>query len=213
MGNTTAVHAESDAPSAQTTVLFTDIIGSTELASTLGDRAWRDLLDRHEELLREHVAEAGGRVVDMIGDGSLSLFDGPARAISCAHDFAEAAQRLDTGVRAGLQTSARSSTTTSLGSRSILERVSVLSPAVVRCSSHGPSQISSSAPVLFSSRGAHELKGVPGSWELFALASGQTPTVPVVPERPRMRPSDRAVLATARRAPALLRLAGRVVRS
>jgi Adenylate and Guanylate cyclase catalytic domain len=87
-----------------TTVLFTDIVGSAELASTIGDRAWRNLLDRHEELLREHVADAGGRVVKMIGDGSLSLFDGPARAIRCAHDFAAAAQALNIGVRAGLHT-------------------------------------------------------------------------------------------------------------
>jgi hypothetical protein len=65
----------------------------------------------------------------------------------------------------------------------------------------------------FDSRGIHELKGVPGAWELFALASGGAPTVPVVPEEPHVRATDRVVLATARRAPALLRLTGRIGRS
>jgi class 3 adenylate cyclase len=69
------------------TMLFTDIVGSTECASATGDHGWRDLLDRHGSLLREHVADAGGRVVKMIGQGSLSIFDGPARAIGCATEF------------------------------------------------------------------------------------------------------------------------------
>jgi class 3 adenylate cyclase len=86
------------------TVLFTDIVGSTERASTIGDHRWRDLLERHASLLRELVTEAGGRVVKMLGDGSLSVFDGPARAIGCASEFVEAARALDLDVRAGLHT-------------------------------------------------------------------------------------------------------------
>jgi class 3 adenylate cyclase len=101
------------------TVLFTDLVGSTERASSMGDHAWRDLLGRHESLLHQHVADAGGRVVKMIGDGSLSVFDGPARAIGCASEFAEGgasagARRAGRGCTAA---SARCSTRTSPASR------------------------------------------------------------------------------------------------
>ena len=197
------------------TVLFTDIVGSTELASGIGDRAWRNLLDRHEELLREHVADAGGRVLKMIGDGSFSLFDGTARAISCAHDFAEAVQSLNIGVRTGLHTGECEivdDDATGLAVH-IGARVGALaSPGEVLVSRTVKDLVVGSG-LEFNSRGTHTLKGVPGNWELFALASGGTPTVAVVPEQPQVRASDRVVLATARRAPALLRLAGRVSRS
>ena len=197
------------------TVLFTDIVGSTELASTIGDHAWRNLLDRHQQLLRAHVAHSGGRVVKMIGDGSFSLFDGPARAIGCAHDFAEAVQGLDIAVRAGLHTGEYEivdDDATGLAVH-IGARVSALAGPGEVLVSRTVKDLVVGSGLEFSPRGTHELKGVPGNWELFALASGATPTVPVEPEPPRMRASDRVVLATARRAPALLRFAGRVSRS
>ena len=198
-----------------TTVLFTDIVGSTELASRMGDRAWRNLLDGHEQVLREHVADAGGRVVKMMGDGSLSVFDGPARAIGCAQDFAEAAQPLNIDVRAGMHTGE-----CEIGGEDVTGLAVHIGARVVALAGAGEVLVSRTVKDLvvgsglqFNSRGIHELKGVPGSWELFALAHDQTPTVPVVPEQPQVRASDRVVLATARRAPSLLRLAGRLARS
>jgi class 3 adenylate cyclase/pimeloyl-ACP methyl ester carboxylesterase len=198
-----------------TTVLFTDIVGSTELASTIGDHAWRGLLDRHEELLRERVAGAGGRVVKMIGDGSLSLFDGPARAIGCAHDFAEAARALEIDVRAGLHTGECEIVDDDVAGLAVHigARIGALAGAGDVLVSRTVKDLVVGSGLEFNSRGTHELKGVPGSWELFALAYGRTRTVPVVPEQPHVRASDRAVLAAARRAPALLRLAGRFARS
>jgi class 3 adenylate cyclase/pimeloyl-ACP methyl ester carboxylesterase len=196
------------------TVLFTDIVGSTERASSIGDDAWRDLLEQHESLLREHVADASGRVVKMIGDGSLSVFDGPARAIRCATEFIAAARELNLQVRAGLHT----------GECEILEEdvagVAVHIAARV-CALAGADEVLLSRTVKdlvvgsgleFKPCGSHELKGVPGSWELFALADGRTPTVPVAPEQAPVRPSDRIILAAARRAPGLLRFAGRFSR-
>ena len=198
-----------------TTVLFTDIVGSTALASTIGDRAWRDLLDRHEELLREHVAGAGCRVVKMIGDGSLSLFDGPARAISCAHDFAEAARGLDIEVRAGLHTGECEIVDDDVTGLAVHigARVGALAGAGEVLVSRTVKDLVVGSGLEFNPRGTHELKGVPGSWELFALEYGGMPTVPVVPEQPRTHASDRIVLAAARRAAGLLRLAGRFART
>ena len=77
------------------TVLFTDIVGSTEQATLLGDARWRELLVAHERMLRREVEGVGGRLVKLIGDGSLSTFDGPARAIRCAERICAAAGELD----------------------------------------------------------------------------------------------------------------------
>lgn len=197
------------------TVLFTDIVGSTERASRMGDRAWRDVLDRHESLLREHVTNAGGRVVQMIGDGSLSVFDGPARAIGCAHDFAEAARTLDLDVRAGLHTGECESAKDDLTGLAVHigARVAALAGAGEVLVSRTVKDLVVGSGLEFASRGTHQLKGVPGSWELFALSDGRTPTVSIPSEQPPVRTSDRIVLAAARRAPGLLRMAGRLARN
>ena len=86
------------------TVLFTDIVGSTEQAALLGDARWREVLGSHERMLRREVERVGGRLVKLIGDGSLSTFDGPARAIRCAERICTAAGDLDLRIRAGLHT-------------------------------------------------------------------------------------------------------------
>ena len=196
------------------TVLFTDIVGSTERASVIGDQDWRNLLARHEALLREHVADAGGRVVKMIGDGSLSVFDGPARAIVCAYDFAKAARALDLDVRAGLHTGECEVVGDDVAGLAIHigARVGAFASAGEVLVSRTVKDLVVGSGLEFNSRGIHELKGVPGRWEVFALADAGTPTVPVPPEQPPVRRSDRIVLAAARRAPGLLRMAGRVAR-
>jgi class 3 adenylate cyclase len=197
------------------TVLFTDLVGSTERASSMGDHAWRDLLERHESLLHQHVADAGGRVVKMIGDGSLSVFDGPARAIGCASEFAEAARRLNLDVRAGLHSGECELLDEDIAGIAVHigARVSALAGAGEVFVSRTVKDLVVGSGLEFAPRGTHELKGVPGSWELFALADARSPTVPVAAEQPSVRSSDRIVLAAARRAPGLLRLAGRFARS
>ncbi len=197
------------------TVLFTDIVGSTQRANALGDHAWRELLDRHESMLREHIADAGGRVIKMIGDGSLSIFDGPGRAIRCAADFAAATRALDLEVRAGLHTGECEILDEDIAGLAvhIAARVSALAAPGEVLVSRTVRDLVVGSGLRFDRRGTHELKGVPDSWELFTLADGQTPTLAVTPERPLTRPSDRIVLAAARRAPSLLRVAGRFART
>lgn len=197
------------------TVMFTDIVGSTERASVIGDEDWRGLLGRHEALLREHVTNAGGRVVKMIGDGSLSVFDGPARAIVCACDFAKAARALDLDIRAGLHTGECEVMNDDVAGLAVHigARVSALAGAGEVLVSRTVKDLVVGSGLEFNSRGANELKGVPGSWEVFALADAGTPTVAVAPEQRPLRRSDRIVLAAARRAPGLLRMAGRAARS
>jgi class 3 adenylate cyclase len=196
------------------TVLFTDIVGSTELAGMIGDRRWRELLDRHESLLRERVTESGGRVVKMIGDGSLSVFDGPARAIACAHEFVDAARELDVEVRAGLHTGECERVEDDLAGLAVHigARVGALAGAGEVLVSRTVKDLVIGSGFAFDARGTHELKGVPGSWELFALSDARTPTVSIAPQQPEVRAADRIVLATARRAPGLLRVAGRFAR-
>ena len=197
------------------TVLFTDLVGSTERASKMGDHAWRDLLEHHEQLLREHVAAAGGRVVKMIGDGSLSVFDGPARAIGCASEFVEAAQALNLDLRAGLHAGECELLGDDVAGIAVHigARVSALASAGEILVSRTIRDLVVGSGLQFEPRGTHKLKGVPGNWELFALTDARSPTLPVVAEHPPARISDRVVLAAARRAPGLLRLAGRFVRS
>ena len=86
------------------TLLFTDIVGSTAKAAELGDRAWQDLLTKHDRLVRAQVARFRGREVDMAGDGIFATFDGPARAVRCASAIADALETLGLEVRAGVHT-------------------------------------------------------------------------------------------------------------
>lgn len=197
------------------TVLFTDIVRSTERASAMGDQSWRDLLGRHEALLREHVEVAGGRIVNMSGDGALSVLDGPARAVGCARAFGEAVQELGLEVRAGLHTGECEIMGEDLAGLAVHigARVSALAGPGEVLVSRTVKDLVVGSGLEFRPRGTHTLKGVPGEWDLFALDEGRPTTVSVVPESAQVRTSDRVVLGAARRAPALLRLAGRFVRN
>ena len=155
------------------TVLFTDIVGSTERASALGDRAWKELLQRHHVLVRQELARFRGQEVDTTGDGFLATFDGPARAVRCAQAIVEAVRAIGVEVRAGVHTG----------------EVELMGERVVGIAVHigarvaaiaAPSQVLVSSTVKdlvvgsgieFEDSGAHALKGVPGEWRLFALLS------------------------------------------
>jgi class 3 adenylate cyclase len=156
-----------------TTVLFTDIVGSTTLAARLGDRAWRETLQGHDRSVREEVARFRGRVVKAIGDGYLSTFDGPARAVDCAKAIARVAREAGLEIRAGLHTGECELMGEDVGGMAvhIASRVS---------STAGPGEVLVSSTVKdlvvgshlsFEDRGVHELKGVPGDWHLFAAGT------------------------------------------
>ena len=192
-------------------MMFTDIVGSTVRASELGDARWRVLLDRHDDLVRDHVEAAGGRVVKMTGDGSLSIFDGPARAIRCGGAIAGAVRELGVEARIGLHTGECEVVENDLSGIAvhIAERVSAAAGAGEVMVSRTVRDLVAGSGLDLRLRGEHELKGVPGKWELFALADSDNAPIQVAPEAPPTQAADRVVLATARRAPGLLRLIGR----
>ena len=151
------------------TVLFTDIVGSTEMASDMGDRRWRELLETHHGLVRDEVRRYGGAVIDTAGDGFLVTFDGPARAIRCALAIAQMVTRLGLRIRAGLHTGEVELMGASIGGIAVHigARVAALAgPSEVLVSSTVKDLVVGSG-LSFEEAGAHELKGVPGSWRLY----------------------------------------------
>jgi pimeloyl-ACP methyl ester carboxylesterase/class 3 adenylate cyclase len=167
----TGAHQAPDTDRVLATVLFTDIVGSTELASTLGDRAWRDLLEAHHARVRRELAIHRGIEVDTAGDGFMARFDGPARAIRCAQAVAAAVQSLGIEIRAGLHTGECEVTDAGLAGIAvhIAARVAAgAGPGEVRVSRTVKDLVAGSG-IRFSDLGAHSLKGVPGEWDLFRV--------------------------------------------
>ncbi|MEA2272270.1 MAG: hypothetical protein QOI98_978 [Solirubrobacteraceae bacterium] len=158
------------------TVLFTDIVGSTDLASRLGDRRWRHLLTEHDHLIRRELDRAGGRVVKSVGDGVLAMFDSPTDAVRAARSAIEAVRPLDLHLRAGLH----------IGEVELLEDGDIGGLAVhigARITDLAePEQVLVSGTVrdiLVGSGlelipdGTHRLRGVPGKWPVYALGDGR----------------------------------------
>ncbi len=155
------------------TVMFTDIVGSTERASDLGDRRWRELLDEHERLTRTELDRHQGYEVKTTGDGVLATFDGPARAIRCATAVAAATDGIGLPVRIGLHTGECERRNGDIGGIAVHIGARVMAEA-------GPGEVLVSrtvkdltvgSDIVFEERGACQLKGVPGEWELFAVTS------------------------------------------
>jgi class 3 adenylate cyclase/pimeloyl-ACP methyl ester carboxylesterase len=152
------------------TVLFTDIGGSTERAASLGDNDWRGLLDRHDEVLRVALERHGGAEVRTTGDGMLSTFDSPARAVRCALDMIEAAQATGLDIRAGVHTGEiehRGQDLVGIAVHIGARVAALASPGEVLVSGAVPPLVVGSG-LDFVDHGEHELKGVPGAWRLFA---------------------------------------------
>jgi class 3 adenylate cyclase len=155
------------------TVLFTDICGSTELASSFGDGVWRDLLERHDAMARRIVARFSGRVIKSTGDGLLATFTGPAQGISCAVELVGAAERLDVPVRAGLHTGEvelRGDDVAGIAVHNGSRVTARAGPGEVLVSRTVKDLVAGSG-LEFVDRGTHTLKGVPGEWQLYAVKS------------------------------------------
>ena len=155
------------------TVLFTDIVDSTRRAAEIGDRDWHALLDAHDAVVRAQLARFRGREVNTAGDGFLAMFDGPQRAIRCAMAIRDTVQALGIEVRAGLHTGECEVRGDDIGGIAVHigARMSALAgPNDVLVSSTLRDLVIGSG-LEFDERGAHELKGVPGEWHLFAVAS------------------------------------------
>jgi class 3 adenylate cyclase len=155
------------------TVLFTDIVGSTERAATLGDDRWRQLLDEHDRIVRTCLARHDGREVKTVGDGFLATFDGPARALRAARTIVDDVATLGLDVRAGLHTGEVDVIGDDVGGLAVHLAARVMATA-------GGGEIVTSGTVKdlvvgsglrFEDRGPRELRGVPGTWQLWRLAA------------------------------------------
>jgi class 3 adenylate cyclase len=153
------------------TVLFTDIVGSTERARELGDRRWRDLVERHHEAVRRDLDRFRGTEVDTAGDGFLATFDGPARAIRSGKAIVESVRSLGLEIRAGLHTGEVE--LAGGGVRGIAvhtgARVASHAGAGEVLVSQTVKDLVAGSGIEFEDRGTHELKGIPGEWRLFAV--------------------------------------------
>jgi class 3 adenylate cyclase len=156
------------------TVLFTDIVGSTERAARLGDQRWRDVLQRHDELVRAELERWRGKEVKTVGDGFLATFDGPARAVRCAEAIVRGVESEGLKVRAGLHTGECERLDDDVGGIAVHigARVADLAEAGEVLVSSTVKELVVGSGLSFDERGTHELRGVPGEWRLFALENG-----------------------------------------
>ena len=158
------------------TVLFTDMVESTNRAVELGDARWRSLISDHDRLIRAELARFRGREIDRRGDGFLAIFDGPARAIRCALSIVDRVHELGIEVRAGLHTGELDIIESGIAGIAVHTGARVMSLA-------GPNEVLVTSTVRdlvagsglsFTDRGVHELKGVPGSWQILRVEPGST---------------------------------------
>jgi pimeloyl-ACP methyl ester carboxylesterase len=204
------------------TVLFTDIVASTERAAAAGDERWRAMLHRFSEITGEAADHFDGTVVKSTGDGHLITFDGPTQAIRCAEALRGDAEKLGIEMRVGIHTGECELMDSDIGGIAVHIAARILGHA-------GPGEIVVSRTVRdlvvgsgigFDDRGAVELRGVPGSWELLTVnrqgaqkdsAEAKLAAAPTPGPRSSMRRSDRAMAVVANRTPWLLRgMAGRM---
>ncbi len=169
----TGTHTPPEPDRVLATVMFTDIVGSTETAARLGDRAWRELLSRHDALSRAQLARFRGRAVKSLGDGFLATFDGPARAIRCALELRDAVRELGVELRAGLHTGECEAIGDDVGGLAVHigARVGALAAPREVLVSNTVKDLVVGSGIDFADRGEHALKGVPGTWRLWAAGS------------------------------------------
>ena len=165
----TGVRPAADLERVLATVMFTDIVGSTERAASMGDRKWRDLLENHHTIVRSQLSQFRGKEVDTAGDGFLATFDGPARGIRCGMAIAEGVRQIGLEVRVGLHTGELEVAGDSVRGIAVHTgaRVAALAgPGEVLVSSTVKDLVAGSG-LSFEDRGVHSLKGVPGRRRLF----------------------------------------------
>jgi class 3 adenylate cyclase len=156
-----------------TTLVFTDVVGSTDRVATIGDRAWHTVLDRHDEAVRRQLARFSGHQEKLTGDGMLATFDGPARAIRCGSAIRDAARQIGLDVRVGIHTGEVERRGTELAGIAVhlARRVcQTAQPGEVLVSRTVVDLVAGSG-IAFDDRGKHELKGIPVAWRLFAVAT------------------------------------------
>jgi class 3 adenylate cyclase len=156
-----------------TTILFTDIVGSTERAASDGDQRWHSLLDTHDRVVRDQLRRFKGREIKTTGDGFLVSFDGPAKAIRCAEAIHAGMRPLGIDLRMGLHTGECEVRGDDLGGLAvhIAARIGALATAAEILVSSTVHDLVIGSGIEFIERGEHDLKGVPGTWKLFAVGA------------------------------------------
>jgi class 3 adenylate cyclase len=152
-------------------------VGSTERAAALGDRPWRALLDTHHGIVRRELERHRGREVDTAGDGFFATFDGPARAVRCAHAIVEAIRTLGITIRVGLHTGEVETIDGKVGgiAVNIAARIAALAGASEVLVSRTVHDLVAGSTIEFDDRGAKDLKGLPGPWNLYAVVKPSAP--------------------------------------
>lgn len=155
------------------TVLFTDLVASTERAAALGDRAWRDLVEPHHAAIRGQLARYRGTEVDSAGDGFFATFDGPARAVRCARAIIDAVQPLGLEVRAGIHTGEVETINGKVGGLAVNIGARVAARAEPRevLVSSTVKDLTAGSGLIFEDAGEHELKGIPEPWRLYRVVA------------------------------------------
>lgn len=153
-------------------VLFTDIVASTERAAEVGDASWRSIIDEHDAAAARVVGDADGRLIKTTGDGIVATFSGPSSAVSAARSLQDAALSLGVGVRAGLHTGEIERRGEDIGGMGvhIAARISALARPGEILVSRTARDLAVGSSLTFEDRGAHDLKGVPESWHVYAVA-------------------------------------------
>jgi class 3 adenylate cyclase len=198
------------------TVLFTDMVASTQRAAATGDERWRAVLHRFGEVTDELTKRFDGTVVKSTGDGHLATFDGPTQAIRCAEALQTNAESLGIEIRAGIHTGECELLDSDIGGIAVHIAARILGQAGAGeiLVSHTVRDLVVGSGTGFEDRGAVELRGVPGTWQLLAVdrhgpragsAEAELVSTPTPGPRAAMRRSDRAAAVMARRAPWLLR--------
>jgi class 3 adenylate cyclase len=205
--NTELVSGQAATPSDRllATVLFEDVVGSTVLVSEIGDDAWGKLRVQRERLVLDCVEDHGGRIISTAGDGSMCTLPGPAVAIRCAEQLHEVVRPLNLELRIGMHTGECERIGNDLSGMAVhvAARIGAAASPGETLVSRTVRDLVARSGVNFESRGIHQLKGVPGDWELLAATGSATmPSVPAQPPKPRL--SDRLIVTAARRIPRVL---------
>lgn len=193
------------------TVMFEDVVGSTKLISEIGDDAWGRLTVKRDRLVRDCVEDHDGQVVQTAGDGSMCTLPGPAVAIRCAEQLHELAGTLELELRVGIHTGECERIGDHLAGMAVhvAARIGAAAAPGETLVSRTVSDLVASAGLDFATRGIHQLKGVPGDWELLAATGSTTvPSAPAEPPQPRL--SDRLIVTAARRMPRVLTAVNRL---
>jgi class 3 adenylate cyclase len=189
------------------TVLFTDIVGSTDLLGRIGDEEYRQLRDQHERDARLAVEQGGGRLINVAGDGTLSLFDSATAAVRCARAICHRASDQQIQVRAGVHTGELEQSGTHISGMTVHvgSRIAGLAKGGEVLVSRLVKDLLLGSELELQSHGTKALKGVPGKHELFVVLSGSQARVPSTYQR--LKTADRITLGFARRAPSFTRRA------